>query len=1838
MDKIKRIDEFAAYANNYNYVSFDLFDTLIRRQFLTVHQIHDLVSAYALALLGRHGSMPVSDMTSLRYRMGGALKASPELFIQEPSAEQVWDRLLSHDQGVKDADRRRELVEQIVRFEHELEMTNLGLVDGARELLEKLRASGKTLIAISDMYFSHAYMQKILERLGIYDLFDHVYISAEVNLTKQTSDLFRHVLKDLALAPHEQIHVGDNLTSDVEMANLVGIEAVLVVQHELLKLDPRSYGKRELVAEDVADLVKAHLFTVLFDVLNRRATQIYFMARDGIALRNFLGAWKSPLRDAFLPTPEHRELYLNRALTCWANVDFSTDWLSTAIGWAFWLKEGKATRHEIAQLLGAPPVLEEVGSEVLEAAVFQFKLADAYREAGYEDLIKQQIIAKRQAIEAYLKGVGFYDHAAVAISDVGYSGTVARALNTILVQRCAEGSELLPPTAMLHLIATNQNYSHNKIHAQPHCLYSAQAVIPAHAMPSTLTGSYAWLEYFFKHPTLMPITQFRDEDGKVVPYLRMRDKPLPTAGNNELLDFAIDKPSDLILMWMAATDSYGELCGPIIERFAEPDRTTLDQMRGEVYELDPIEGTTRLVYLEMPSARPDTIEALARSRDYWIAGSLAASRFAEADGRELDGDSVKNDGVPSRQSRSKWWKKLLGSRLTSFIQSPNGFEADFYRSFYPDVAELGDEDALVAHFVRHGRKENRFGSRAAFVGQLEVEFGQLPSDFDAEAYLHFNPDVAVAYSTPEKALDHFMRHGRHEGRNYRAPVQEIDRELNRLLRDGKISLSDDESKQLGGETTLLELYLARFGLKPGAWLEKIDVVEFAALNGHWAGSVTTRAEALVVLCEHGLIRMPSLSLADPFDANYVRTTYPDLSKLTDYQLYCTCLQRMQPTSEAAALMKVWRAPFYPESFQWLAWQATHAKILAKAGRVEVLQHFLAQKGMDRIGYISGEDAPRLLEFLGHQARWRDGSVDNASFYFEEAIKRKGSVGWFEHLLGELHLAAGQPDRAITHFCKGAASDTPNRWSVLHAAELLLQQEAYSPAREVLEQGRALWQDLAPWRQLWRRAIGHEVSSIMRKFSANPQRTERLEKLDIVMSRLRREFAAQTIAKAKSGSVLVITGRTMALHERSTAPGDITVKGLWCIEAREVTAELILHETLVLHEVPCTADVLEAIAIARSMGRRVVSWLGDLSVWEDKDLAHLVCNPQGSEAGWLRRSHVWETCLVARYCDQIVSSMAGLVPAISHCAGEVPLTISGRSYQRTKDDASARAIMVLIAPEFDARSLRPVVKSTNRLAELEPNFVFAVDQRVAGHSDLTVDERRLMVFEPDTDLQTLADSVGSWDVIIQIASNQTVEPYCATEETLQHGALGLMLTLPMTEHQTTNRRNDGTVAQLVGCEVFDADLLVERVMHFNATPSAGSDSEVQSARLTHPIAVQGQRKPRLLFVNVWYPPQTIGGATKVLADNVEYILNHHQDTFDLQVFATDEHNDRFGEMSLGQHDGVPVFRFAAPQENNIYWRPNLALANASFSRLVDSFQPDLVHFHCLQKLGAGLLEVCQARQIPHFVTLHDGWWLSDNPFMTDPEGRFFPAVRDIMALHRNPTIDTIASLNRAAKVRNVLSKATRRLAVSEGFAEVYRACGIDCDVIENGASRLASEPREASGTTVNLLHLGGLERHKGLYLVEAALKRAQFSNLHLTVIDLARDAAYSSKALWGATEVTTLGRQPSAALAKLYSRSHVLLAPSTCEESFGLVTREALQQGLWVVAGNRGAMAAPVQEGINGFVVDVVDASALSRVLAEIDSNCSRFQTSPSVGQTLRTVDDQSRELVQLYLEELGQKC
>ncbi|RYF19329.1 MAG: glycosyltransferase, partial [Oxalobacteraceae bacterium] len=351
-------------------------------------------------------------------------------------------------------------------------------------------------------------------------------------------------------------------------------------------------------------------------------------------------------------------------------------------------------------------------------------------------------------------------------------------------------------------------------------------------------------------------------------------------------------------------------------------------------------------------------------------------------------------------------------------------------------------------------------------------------------------------------------------------------------------------------------------------------------------------------------------------------------------------------------------------------------------------------------------------------------------------------------------------------------------------------------------------------------------------------------------------------------------------------------------------------------------------------------------------------------------------------------------------------------------------------------------------------------------------------------------------------------------------------------------------------------------------------------------------------------------------------------FHVEVFTSIEGGETPYQLTSYAQDGVRVIGVTTPQGAD-HTVADEAMG-AVFGRVLDHLAPALVHFHCIQRLTASIVSTTLAKQIPYLVSVHDGWWISDRQFLVDATGALqtYDYGNPIATLHScgQPAFD------RLMRLRPSLQGAERVLAVSEPFASLHRDCGVGrVTTIANGMSAFPKPVRTASRDgRVRLGFVGGMAAHKGYELLKYALYGQSFSHLRLLVIDHSLNAGERRQEVWGNTVVDFEPKRPQSQVGALYAEIDVLLAPSVWPESYGLVTREALYYGCWVIASDRGSIGEYVSDGHNGFIVAVDGPDGLIMALHRIDRDPSRYLISPNKQPVIRAADEQSDELAQLY--------
>jgi len=1886
MDRIVELQHAVKLVTDSEIISFDLFDTLLKRQFLAVNEVHDTVSAYALSLLGRFGVDQPGQLTLARHTTTDFLKASPHKQIQEPSLELIWQTIFAGH--VEDERQRNVLVEQVVEFEIAIEKENIVLVPGVVDALEALRNSGKTIIAISDMYVSGVVIESLLAKLGILHLFSKVYVSCDVNKTKQTGDLFLHVCKDLGISTFDLTHIGDNLHSDIAMGKKVGINTVHIDHPNNLSLDRPEYGRRADIHEEIADLIKLYLFVVLFNARSSRAEQLYFLARDGCLMNKILQDWNSHFVNRLLGDIRFKDLFLNRASTCWGAVNFEKDWLVQAVGFAFWLKHGHATAHEISDLLGIEEVPETLPSRELDSQSDTILIVDAYRDCGLQGKIKQALLSKRTLLLRYLSDSGFFDHKRIAVCDVGYSGTVLRDVNLFLLQESTRPEGIKYPLADLFLIATNKNFEHNSVLSQPLARFSDQILLPVDRLPTELTESFSWLELFFKHPTYGPTRGYVENGDRVVPNFNINEKPKVGSPWALVTEKAIAKGADIVLLWMASQHFWEPFTAPLIDRFANPDDATIDQMSHEIYETDAISGTTRSVLLVDDRASPEEIRSECKRQDYWIPGSQRASiRMRERLSRStLKGEQARN-GTERRTSSiiNQTSARLLRSVTqmmrpirNKLVPMPDisRFDPQFYRKHYPDLHVLTSTQELWRHFIRFGRAEGRFATEADMHSVLGEKFGPLPDDFNPSIYLALHEDLARAFTNETQATEHYLRHGQAEKRVYRRNFLELDEEFNHLFSKGIITLSLEERNAFVNGESIRDLVFRRYGITAGNWINYLNPAEFLALNSDWIvtstittdntsqvgahrddtsrqhSSMSSKAECILKLFEFGLEFCPPLSLDAWFDLDFYRKHNPNVADLEAAQVYKHWLNigsnSGRAPCEGFVLARLIGSREFPAAFDWQRYLRDQKKIgkFTADERIEALRLFLSDSDIDLSAYLKKPDEAAFLELIARYSLTH-GDRDRAKFAWQAALNYGGEIGRIGHRLADLAYEEGDKRQALALYIQAINSTRPDRWSFINGARVALDDNQFSVAFDCVKRGKSIWKNMAPWR-LMRDAIMqkwldigcansaetiHSFSSALKRAKVN---------IDTIEALILEELPNHGDWHNANGPILIVTGRSLSQRMRRYSKSQtVIVFEQQSTGASEIKEALVGASTVIFHEVLLDVATLRAMMCARALKIPTVSWIGNLSQLMGIELQNLEWDDDLKLSSALFKEPDIRYMLASLFCDRVITTIAGFLPLLKY-VNQARLSavefIAPATPLLPPYNISLSSNFLIAAINVSKRDAKVAANAILNFMKSTPTVqVLVVQNSFDKNAFIEVSNRiqEVDLFKELTQIPSILNLIDS--VVVLQSANYS--GFCLLAEAMALNKRVLKAIISEDRNIDASEIVDESPCEI--CHVFD---LQDRLKTFhretNTLSSENKDLVTRSSQASSSVVLNTSHitsatrvLPRILFANIFFPPQTIGGATRVVKDNIDYLRQLHSDEFEIAILTSDDENANVGEISIDSYEGIPVFRIATPQEVDMDWRPFNPEVGRFSHKILQQFKPDLTHIHCLQRLSVAVAEECWQNEIPYIVTLHDAWWLSDYSFLTDHEGLVQIPSKDILSQAFSHRIGLPASFARAERLRRSLQRAQRRLSVSSSFADLYHDAGFLCETAPNGVTEIKRNPHSVGiGSRVQLCHVGGLEAHKGAHLIEIALRKYEFRNLALTIFELGRDAGDDTHTKWGTTPVTITGRIPADSMAEFYSRMHVLLAPSIWPESYGLVSREALLAGLWVIASDRGAMGDAIVEGQNGFKIDVSDISGLVQALNAIDDNPEKFQISPQCEVKLESPADQGEQLVRIYRE------
>ena len=250
------IDAFIRRIDGIRVVSFDVFDTLVERSVERPSDVFGLLEINAKRI-----GLIFNNVDLARQRAIAEKEARRISVSQEVTMEQIYAVLEEHT-GLNTAQmsRMRSIEEQLERELLIARPLGVRLLDCA------LQCVGEVVL-ISDTYFEKAFIDDLLERLGITG-YRELYISSQYGLTKHTGDLFHVAVRNSGCNPDEWLHVGDDPHSDEHMAQTCQLRTFLLpksteVMYEHLKSYANSSGSglgAELWTHAVRGMIASKFF------------------------------------------------------------------------------------------------------------------------------------------------------------------------------------------------------------------------------------------------------------------------------------------------------------------------------------------------------------------------------------------------------------------------------------------------------------------------------------------------------------------------------------------------------------------------------------------------------------------------------------------------------------------------------------------------------------------------------------------------------------------------------------------------------------------------------------------------------------------------------------------------------------------------------------------------------------------------------------------------------------------------------------------------------------------------------------------------------------------------------------------------------------------------------------------------------------------------------------------------------------------------------------------------------------------------------------------------------------------------------------------------------------------------------------------------------------------------------------------------------------------------------------------------------------------------------------------------------------------------------------------
>lgn len=442
-------------------VSFDIFDTLLRRCIEPPGNLQRRVAE----LLADRLDMGIHSDAILQARLETEAELRRSALFNGRDHECHFDSLAEDWIRRLVGDSDPDLVKFVHSTERDIESCALSAKPAAVDMLNWLRDCGVRVIAVSDMYLSHAHITRLLDSCGVGQLLDRIYVSSEFGVGKYSGRLYAKVLELEKLDPQDLVHVGDNFMSDVLATIRVGIRGVFLDEPQ-----ERQRRRRQTLSANMARLGGMWKGRHFFEVVEQRMARVpengfffrygaevlgaafctftlglaerleafkpdkvFFVARDGFVFQKLFERWRQ-LENTMQSGPELVYVFASRHTVANASLVDGLSWEQAIVAFYNPKQQGLLS---ILRSYGLPTeefreAAVKHGFENIAEPIWNWRdprLLAFLDDNKVQNMIRSHGQRSRDLLRRYFEQSGFFSAQRVAVVDIGWNGTIQKYLH-----------------------------------------------------------------------------------------------------------------------------------------------------------------------------------------------------------------------------------------------------------------------------------------------------------------------------------------------------------------------------------------------------------------------------------------------------------------------------------------------------------------------------------------------------------------------------------------------------------------------------------------------------------------------------------------------------------------------------------------------------------------------------------------------------------------------------------------------------------------------------------------------------------------------------------------------------------------------------------------------------------------------------------------------------------------------------------------------------------------------------------------------------------------------------------------------------------------------------------------------------------------------------------------------------------------------------------------------------------------------------------------------------------------------------------------------------------------